>query len=63
MTDAFLSTIASAVRDGLTVAEIERLYGYRNRAIRRAKDELYRNGVLPKPVGYKPKDRHANNDF
>jgi hypothetical protein len=62
MTDLFLTTIANAVRDGLTVSQIEQQYGYRNRAIRRAKSQLYLDGTLPRPVGYKPKESHAITD-
>jgi hypothetical protein len=59
MTGAFLRQIETAVRSGLSVSAIERKYGFPNRAIRRAKAELYRSDSLPKPRGYEPKDDHA----
>ncbi len=61
MTARFLQQIEFAVRSGLTVAQIERQYGFDNRAIRRAKAELYCTGKLPQPMGYRPKDDHAIN--
>jgi hypothetical protein len=51
VTAKFLQQIEAAVRNGLTVAQIEGQFGYNNRAIRRAKAELYNIGKLPKPVG------------
>lgn len=62
MTDAFLGAVESGVRSGLSVSAIARIYGYDNRAVRRAKAHLYEIGALPLPVGYKPKERHANNN-
>jgi hypothetical protein len=59
MTGAFLQQIETAVRSGLSVSAIERKYGFSNRAIRRAKAELYGTGNLPRPTGYEPKDDHA----
>lgn len=58
MTTVFLQKVAEAVRCGLSVSAIERLYGWDNRSIRRAKNELYRTGALTPPTGYKPKDAH-----
>ncbi len=63
MTARFLQQIEVAVRSGLTVAQVERQYGFNNRAIRRAKAELYRVGVLPQPVGYQPKANHAQQNI
>jgi hypothetical protein len=59
MTAAFLETVGAAARRGLSVAQIASQYGYDNRAIRRAKAELYRTGALPSPAGYEPKAEHA----
>jgi hypothetical protein len=63
MTASFLQRVEQAVRDGLSVSEIERTFGFSNRAIRRAKAELYTTGALPKPMGYRPKDSHAVHKF
>lgn len=59
MTAAFLQKVEAAVKSGLTVSQIERQYGFPNRAIRRAKAELYRSGTLPQPKGCMPKESHA----
>lgn len=59
MSAAFLQQIETAVRSGLSVSAIERKYGFPNRAIRRAKAELYDSGNLPRPTGYVPKESHA----
>jgi hypothetical protein len=59
VTAKFLQQIEAAVQSGLSVAQIERQFGFNNRAIRRAKAELYNTGKLPQPVGYQPKDKHA----
>ena len=63
MTAKFLQKIEGAVRSGLTVAQIERRFGFNNRAIRRAKAELYRVGVLSKPMGYEPKANYAQQNI
>ena len=63
MTARFLEQIETAVRDGLTVSQIEKQYGFQNRAIRRAKAELYRNGALTPPTGYEPKDINEQHRF
>lgn len=55
MSSSFLQQVEAAVKGGLTVSEIERKYGFPNRAIRRAKAHLYEIGALPKPVGYGPR--------
>lgn len=59
MTARFLQQIEAAVRSGMSVSAIERQYGFANRAIRRAKNELYQKGTLPRPVGFQSKDNHA----
>lgn len=61
MTVTFLSKVEQAVREGLSISAIERKYGFRNRAIRRAKQHLYETGALPLPVGYKSKDTNGFN--
>jgi hypothetical protein len=61
VTAKFLQQIEGAVRNGLSVAQIERKFGVNNRAIRRAKAELYNTGKLFQPVGYESKDKHASN--
>jgi predicted DNA-binding transcriptional regulator len=58
VTAKFLQQVEAAVRSGLSVSAIERKFGFNNRAVRRAKAELYQAGLIPKPVGYQPKERH-----
>ncbi|HEY1680231.1 MAG TPA: hypothetical protein VGF98_01125 [Candidatus Tumulicola sp.] len=60
MTDSFLQRVADAVREGLTVSEIEHRIGCSNRNVRRAKSELYRTGILTATEGSMPQGFYAN---
>jgi hypothetical protein len=61
VTAAFLRQIEAAVRGGLTVSQIEHKLGINNRAVRKAKAELYRTGVLPTP-DYGPRKTYGNHN-
>jgi transposase-like protein len=63
VTIEFLQAVQAEVTSGLSVSEIERQYGFNNRAIRRAKAELYNTGKLPQPVGYQPKANRAQQNI
>jgi transposase len=62
VTALFLQQVEAAVRGGLSVSAIERHFGFSNRAVRRAKAELYRTGALTPPTGYTPKEDHEITD-
>jgi predicted DNA-binding transcriptional regulator len=54
-----LQQVEAAVREGLSVSQIERKLGISNRNVRLAKAQLYKNGTLPTP-DYGPRKTYGN---
>ena len=59
MKTELLQQVEAAVREGLSVSQIERKLGISNRNVRLAKAQLYKNGTLQTP-DYGPRKTYGN---